>query len=43
MLTPSEATCKGCHNSESPTFKSFDYASAQATIAHPNPQAGPSK
>ena len=43
MVTPSEATCKGCHNSESPTFKSFDFASASATIAHPNPQAGAAK
>src|SRR5262249_30970471 len=24
LLTPDEATCKKCHNSESPTFKSFD-------------------
>ena len=45
MLTPTEDTCKGCHNSESPTFKSFDFASMSATIAHPYPktQTGPAK
>jgi hypothetical protein len=43
MVTPTEATCKGCHNSESPTFKSFDYASMKAAIAHPNPQKAAGK
>ena len=43
LLTPDEATCKKCHNAESPTFKSFDFASAKATIAHPNPQKGTGK
>jgi cytochrome c554/c'-like protein len=43
LLTPDEATCKRCHNAESPTFKSFDYASAKATIAHPNPQKNAAK
>ena len=45
LLTPTEATCTGCHNSESPTFKSFDFASMSATIAHPypKPQTGPAK
>ena len=45
MLTPDEATCKGCHNPESPTFKSFDFAAASAAIAHPYPsaQTGPAK
>ena len=43
LLTPDEATCKKCHNSESPTFKSFDFASMKATIAHPNPQKGTGK
>jgi hypothetical protein len=43
LLTPDEATCKKCHNAESPTFKSFDFASMKATIAHPNPQKGTGK
>ena len=38
MVMPTEATCKGCHNAESPTFKSFDFAAMSAKIAHPNPQ-----
>lgn len=38
MVMPTEATCKGCHNPESPTFKSFDFAAMSAKIAHPNPQ-----
>ncbi len=39
LVMPTEETCKGCHNSESPTFKGFDFAAAKAKIAHPNPQA----
>jgi hypothetical protein len=38
MVLPKEDTCKGCHNAESPTFKSFDFAAAKEKIAHPNPQ-----
>ena len=38
LVMPTEATCKGCHNPESPTFKSFDFAAMKAKIAHPNPQ-----
>jgi hypothetical protein len=38
MTVPDEATCKTCHNPESPTFKGFDYAAAKAKVAHPNPQ-----
>ena len=38
LVMPTEATCKGCHNPESPTFKSFDFAAMSAKIAHPNPQ-----
>lgn len=34
-----EATCTGCHNEESPTFKEFDYKTAVAKIAHPVPPA----
>jgi hypothetical protein len=30
-----EATCKRCHNSDSPTFKGFDYATAMKKISHP--------
>ncbi len=32
-----EATCKTCHNSESPTAKAFDFKAASETIAHKNP------
>ena len=38
MLVPDEKTCIKCHNSESPTFKSFDYAAYSAKIAHKNPK-----
>ncbi|HKY31089.1 MAG TPA: cytochrome c family protein [Candidatus Polarisedimenticolia bacterium] len=38
MVLPDEATCKRCHNPESPTFKGFDFAGHSAKIAHPNPQ-----
>jgi hypothetical protein len=37
MIVPDEKTCTGCHNAESPTFKSFDFAGCQAKIAHPDP------
>jgi hypothetical protein len=33
-----EKFCKTCHNSESPTFKSFDYKTMWAKIAHPTPK-----
>lgn len=39
MVLPNEATCKGCHNPESPTFKAFDFKTAFAEIAHSNPLA----
>jgi len=39
MTIPDEKLCLTCHNSESPTFKSFDYAAASKAIAHPNPLA----
>lgn len=32
-----EELCTKCHNSESPTFKSFDYAKMAEKIAHPVP------
>lgn len=38
LAKPTEATCKGCHNADSPTFKGFDFATDSAKIAHPNPQ-----
>ncbi len=40
LVDPTEAVCKGCHNPESPTFKEFNFATASATIAHPNPAKG---
>lgn len=43
MVVPSEKTCTGCHNSESPTFKSFDFQTAVAQVAHPNPQKAAQK
>jgi hypothetical protein len=39
LVIPDEATCRGCHNEESPTFQGFDFAAASALIAHPNPEA----
>lgn len=38
LIIPDEKTCKGCHNSESPTFKSFDFKTAYAKIKHPVPE-----
>jgi hypothetical protein len=38
LVLPTEETCKGCHNAESPVFKGFDFAAMSAKIAHPNPQ-----
>jgi len=37
MVVPDEKTCAGCHNADSPTFKGFDFKTAVAKIAHPNP------
>jgi hypothetical protein len=37
LRMPDEKVCTGCHNAESPTFKSFDFKTALAKIAHPNP------
>lgn len=39
LVIPDEKTCTKCHNSESPTFKGFNFKEAAAKIAHPNPQA----
>jgi formate-dependent nitrite reductase cytochrome c552 subunit len=37
LLDPAENTCRKCHNEESPTFKTFDYASQYEKIKHPKP------
>lgn len=39
LVMPDEKTCVKCHNAESPTFKSFDFKTAYAKIAHPKPAA----
>lgn len=38
MVIPTEETCKGCHNENSPNFKEFNFDEAAAVIAHPNPK-----
>lgn len=38
MILPDQAFCKGCHNSESPTYKEFKFAEAAKQIAHPTPE-----
>lgn len=38
LIVPDEATCKTCHNEESPTFKGFDYDHMFQIIAHNNPE-----
>jgi hypothetical protein len=35
LVMPTAAVCTGCHNSESPTFKSFDFTADSTLIAHP--------
>ena len=37
LMRPDEATCTGCHNDKSPTFKGFNFEEASAKIAHPIP------
>ncbi len=37
VAKPDESLCKKCHNAESPTAKPFDFKTASAQIAHPNP------
>jgi nitrate/TMAO reductase-like tetraheme cytochrome c subunit len=37
MSKPTEATCTGCHNSKSPSFKGFDYKTALAKGVHEHP------
>jgi len=38
LITPDEKLCLKCHNSESPTFKGFDFAKYMAKISHKNPK-----
>ena len=38
LIVPTEALCKKCHNPESPNYKTFDFATFSAKIAHPNPK-----
>lgn len=35
---PDEATCRSCHNPDSPTYKPYDHKEFLARVAHPNPQ-----
>lgn len=37
LILPTEEVCKTCHNEESPTYKPFNFATASAKIAHPDP------
>lgn len=39
LVRPTEETCKGCHNEESPTFDGFDFKEMAKKIAHPWPDA----
>ncbi len=39
LVLPTEKECVACHNSESPTFKSFDFKEAVAKIAHNYPKS----
>jgi len=34
LVVPDEKLCTGCHNSKSPTFKGFEFASAKEKIKH---------
>lgn len=38
LILPTEAVCVKCHNSESPTFVSFDFKTYSDRIKHPNPK-----
>ena len=35
---PGASVCQNCHNAQSPTFKSFNFATAVKSIAHPDPR-----
>jgi hypothetical protein len=38
LVKPDEATCKKCHNEESPTFAGFNFEEMSKKIAHPMPK-----
>jgi hypothetical protein len=38
LVIPTEKTCKGCHNEESPTFKPFVFEERLKKIAHAKPK-----
>ncbi|NUO79968.1 cytochrome C554, partial [candidate division KSB1 bacterium] len=38
LVKGDEKLCVKCHNSESPTFKGFNYAEYSKKIAHPTPK-----
>ncbi|NVN95697.1 MAG: cytochrome C554 [Bacteroidetes bacterium] len=38
LIIPDEKLCLKCHNSGSPTFKGFDFATYSAKITHKNPK-----
>ncbi|MEE9167304.1 MAG: cytochrome c family protein [Candidatus Neomarinimicrobiota bacterium] len=37
LLVPNEATCKQCHNENSPAYKPFEFENRGKEIAHPYP------
>ena len=37
LIIPTEETCRGCHNENSPTAKEFNFEESLAKVAHPNP------
>lgn len=39
LVKPTEETCTGCHNEESPTFDGFNFDEMFKKIAHPIPEA----
>jgi hypothetical protein len=39
VAKPNQETCVGCHNSESPTFKEFNFSADSTKIAHPYPKS----
>jgi len=38
IAAPKEATCRGCHNKESPTFKAFCFNKFHSEVSHINPK-----
>ena len=37
LIVPDKQLCLQCHNKENPFFKEFNFETASAKIAHPNP------